>query len=135
LAVAALSLAIGIGVARSAAAADFCIDFPFETIVAHQFRIPRPGKCTTVAGHVSGLAGETILVSGSACTTTDSRVAFSLTQHQLSGTSSDVLRTDYFIEIQPPALTGQASLKSEGFSPLKFPVSVIACRESDLQID
>jgi hypothetical protein len=52
----------------------------------------------------------------------------------LSG-NSGVVRTDYFIEVQPPSLTGQASLKSEGFSPLTFPVSILPCTPGDLRIE
>src|SRR5262245_5205346 len=81
----ALSATIILAAVGPAGAVDLCIDFPFETIVAHRLRIPRANRCAPVLGHVTGLAGKTILVDGSACTDDrELRVFFSLTQHSVS---------------------------------------------------
>jgi hypothetical protein len=131
----ALLIAAAVGSPALATAADLCIRFPFQTIVARDIKIPKPDNCKPVLGHVSGFAGKSPTVSGSACTNSvGDRANLSIVEH-LVGPDLELARTDYFIQIALPARTGTALLKSEGFASLTFPVAIVPCPDDARRMD
>jgi hypothetical protein len=74
-----ITLALLLGLAPTAGAADFCMNVGGPTYVGKGFRVPSPGRCKPFSGF-SLNAGAPTTVTGTACTASDkSRVDFALT--------------------------------------------------------